>query len=152
MSMFKQPALVPAILAIGIAAGCVNKAPVAAGPGVKLYAFDLAGAARQCTAPADVPLTPGHENLVTMAVSNEGGWCAFKVDQTDAKLGGGPKPFAAALVTVRAAHGKVYVHTVGNDTRIDYSPDARYAGPDGFTVELLPGNLSIHTDVTVSPG
>jgi len=151
MSIFQQPAFVSALLALGLAAGCVDKTPLVAGSGVKLYAFDLAGAARQCTAPADVPLTPGRENVVTMAVSNEGGWCAFKVDQADARLGG-PKPFAAALVTVRAAHGKVYVHTVGNDTRIDYSPDAQYAGPDGFTVEMLPGNLSIHTNVTVNPG
>lgn len=153
MSMLKKPAILAArvsvLLALTLAAGCVEKPSVAAS-GVKLYAVDFAGAAAKCTAPADVKLTPGHETEVAMSVSNEGGWCAFKVDQSDAKLGG-PKPFAASLVTVRAAHGKVYIHTVGEDTRVDYTPDARYAGPDAFTVEMLPGDLSIHTNVTVGP-
>ncbi len=153
MSMPRKPALVAArvsvLFALAFVAGCVEK-PSTAASGVKLYAFDLAGAARRCAAPADVKLAPGQETQVAMSVSNEGGWCAFKVDQSDAKLGG-PKPFAASLVTVRAAHGKVYIHTVGNDTRVDYTPDARYAGPDGFTIEMLPGELSIHTNVTVGP-
>ena len=153
MSILKKPAIaaarVSALLALAVVAGCVEK-PAAAVPGVKLYAVDFAGGAAKCTAPADVQLTPGRETEVAMSVSNEGGWCAFKVDQSDAKLGG-PKPFAASLVTVRAAHGKVYIHTVGNDTRVDYTPDARYAGPDGFTIEMLPGELSIHTNVTVGP-
>ena len=153
--MLRQPVLTAArtsaLLAVIFLAGCNQNKAASAGAGAKLYAFDFAGAAQKCTAPADLQLTPGHETTVAMTVSNEGGWCAFKTDQADAKQGDA-KPFDAALVTVRPVHGKVYVHTVGNDTRVDYTPDARYAGPDGFTLEMLPGNLSVHTNVTVAPG
>ena len=43
----------------------------------------------------------------------------------------------------RPQHGKVLIHTVGNDTRIDYTPAARYAGADAFSVRLMPGDAMI---------
>ena len=42
------------------------------------------------------------------------------------------------------------IHTVGNDTRIDYTPAARYAGADAFTVRLLPGDAMIRVTATVT--
>ncbi len=148
MSMLNTPLLTAARLSVLLAlatAGCVEKPPAPAASNVKLYAFDFAGGARQCTAPADVALTPGRETPVAITLGNDGGWCAFKVGQSG-------RPFTAGLLATRPAHGKVYVHTVGNDTRVDYTPDARYAGSDAFSVQLLPGDLAIRVAVTVNPG
>ncbi len=43
------------------------------------------------------------------------------------------------------------IHTVGNDTRIDYTPSPRYAGADAFSVRLLPGDATIRVNATVTP-
>jgi hypothetical protein len=110
----------------------------------RTFAVDQAGAAKSCTAPRP-SLTAGKPSDVAMAVANNGGWCGLLVTQA------GPKPFGAGLLTVRPAHGKVYVHTVGDDTRIDYTPDFGFAGTDSFTVQLLPGDASVRVAVTVAP-
>jgi hypothetical protein len=109
----------------------------------RLYAIDLSGGAKQCTVG---PLSPvaGKEVTAAMRVGNDGGWCAFKVAQP------GPQPYAAGLVTQEPAHGRVYIHPVGDDTRIDYIPDAGYVGSDTFTATLLPGHAMIRATVSVT--
>jgi hypothetical protein len=45
------------------------------------------------------------------------------------------------------------IHQVGDDTRIDYTPDRGFTGTDSFAVKLIPGNAVIRITVTVvSPG
>ena len=61
-----------------------------------------------------------------------------------------PKPFEAGLLTVRPRHGTVLIHEVGDDTRIDYTPDRGFAGSDTFAVKLIPGNAAIQIAVTVT--
>jgi hypothetical protein len=39
---------------------------------------------------------------------------------------------------------------VGDETRIDYTPDRRFAGSDAFTVKLIPGDATIKVAVTVT--
>ena len=78
-----------------------------------------------------------------MTVGNDSGWCAISVHQP------GPAPFAAGLLTTPATHGRVYIHPVGYDTRIDYTPDPGYAGPDRFLVTLLPDHSEVQANVTV---
>ena len=51
-----------------------------------------------------------------MKLGNDGGWCAITVNN-------GGRPFDAGLLAAAPAHGKVLVHTVGNNTRIDYTPE-----------------------------
>ena len=46
----------------------------------------------------------------------------------------------------------MFIHTVGDATRIDYRPERGFAGGDAFTVQLLPGNATVQASVTVSPG
>jgi hypothetical protein len=108
----------------------------------RLYAIDLAGAAKQCSV-SKVALAAGKETAATMTVGNTGGWCAISVSE-------GGRPYAAGLLTTPAQHGKVYVHQVGDDTRIDYTPDTGFAGPDSFTVTLLPGRPMLRVAVTVT--
>jgi hypothetical protein len=113
--------------------------------GTRLFASDLNGGARLCAVPA-ITVTNGQETTVPMTVGNDGGWCGISVGQ------GGPHPFSAGLLTKPPEHGKIYIHTVGDATRVDYTPDAGFAGSDNFVVRLVPGNGSLRVAVTVSKG
>ena len=42
------------------------------------------------------------------------------------------KPYSAGLLIAEPMHGKVLIHSVGDNTRIDYTPDVRFAGADSF--------------------
>lgn len=108
----------------------------------RLYAVDMTGGAKICSAPRVDP-TNGEPTSVALKLGNDGGWCGVLVSQSG-------RPYAAGLVTARPKSGKVYVHTVGDATRIDYTPDRAFAGGDSFTVKLLPGNASVQVDVSVS--
>ncbi|MBV9538261.1 MAG: hypothetical protein JOY70_04945 [Acidisphaera sp.] len=131
------------LLAACLLAACQN-APAPAPPSARVFAADLSGGAKKCDAPKDIPLAAGKEAEVKVTVGNDGGWCAIAVGQ-------GGKPFAAGLLTTTPAHGTVFIHTVGDVTRIDYTPEARYAGPDSFAVRLVPGDQAIRASVTVNP-
>ena len=121
--------------------GCAEKPP--SGPPVRLFAVDQAGAAKTCTSPKVTPAA-GQTTDAALKLGNDGGWCAITVNN-------GGKPFAAGLLTTPPVHGKVLIHTVGNDTRIDYTPEARFAGTDSFIVRLIPGDPTIRASVTVGP-
>ena len=120
---------------------CAEKPP--AGPSPRVFAADMTGAAKVCTAP---PVTPaaGHTIDAAIKLGNDCGWCAITVNNNG-------RPFDAGLLGTTPAHGKVLIHTVGNDTRIDYTPGARFAGADAFSVRLIPGDSTIRVTVTVTP-
>jgi hypothetical protein len=131
-----------AMIAIsGALSGCTQ--PIGVGPSARLFAVDQAGAAKSCNVPAVTPVA-GKDTPVVMKLANDGGWCAFAVNNAG-------KPYDAGLLLTAPAHGKVLIHTVGNDTRVDYTPAARYAGPDAFTVRLIPGDALLQASVTVTP-
>jgi hypothetical protein len=117
-----------------------------AGPGgsrLRVFAADLAGAAKSCEVPQITPVS-GQSTEATMKVGNDRGWCGLPVHQD------GPKPFDAGLLTARPAHGNVLIHQVGDDTRIDYTPDRGFTGSDSFSVKLVPGNATIRVAVVVT--
>ena len=114
--------------------------PKFSGPGTRLFEADFKGAAKSCDSPK-ATTTPGRITESTMKVGSDGGWCGLSTSN-------GGRPFDTERLTARPEHGKVYVHRVGNDTRMDYTPDAGYAGADSFTVQLLPGEASVHVAVT----
>lgn len=123
-------------------AGC-SQNPPAAGSRLRVYAADLTGAAKVCEVPHVNPVA-GAGSDAPMKVGNNGGWCGILVHQD------GPKPFGAGLLTSRPNHGTVLIHGVGDDTRIDYTPDRGFTGNDAFVVTLLPGKATIRVSVTVS--
>ena len=126
-------------------AGCSHDSDGgAAGSKLRVYAADLAGAAKLCDVPKVDPLAGGGTEA-PIKMANDGGWCAIRVHQD------GPKPYDAGLLTTRPNHGDVLIHEVGDDTRIDYTPDRGFAGHDAFVVKLLPGNAIIQVGVTVTP-
>ncbi|HEY3848408.1 MAG TPA: hypothetical protein VGL95_14975 [Acetobacteraceae bacterium] len=79
-----------------------------------------------------------------MQVGNDGGWCAISV-----ALDG--KPYNTGLLTQPPEHGAVYIHPVGENTRIDYTPDSGFSGADAFVARLLPGAPTLRVNVTVAP-
>jgi hypothetical protein len=108
-----------------------------------MFSADVTGGARSCTAPKLAPAA-GQEAQVAVKLGNDGGWCGITVNN-------GGRPFAAGLLEASPAHGRVQIHTVGNDTRIDYTPERGFAGTDAFTVKLIPGDATIRAAVTVGP-
>jgi len=128
-------------LACVLLTGCESKPPA---PSARVYAADLVGGAKSCTVPA-VELSEGKSATAAMNVANDGGWCAITLAQR------GHVPYAAGVIQSRALHGQVHVHTVGDDTRIDYTPDADFTGTDSFAVRLIPGNPVLTVNVTVTP-
>jgi hypothetical protein len=120
---------------------CAQQAP--SGPAARLFAADMTGAAKVCTAPPVMPAA-GQTLDVAIKLGNDGGWCAITVNNHG-------RPFDAGLLAGAPQHGKVLIHTVGNDSRIDYTPAPRFAGADSFSVRLLPGDAIIRVAVTVTP-
>src|SRR5579863_2303215 len=120
---------------------CAQQGPAA--PGTRIFASDMAGAAKRCTVPTITPAAD-RQTPVAMQVGNDGGWCAITVSN-------GGNPFSAGLLATEPSHGKVLIHTVGDNTRIDYTPDVQYRGADSFVVRLIPGDATISASVTVAP-
>lgn len=132
--------------ALALLAGCAGHkaAPAsAAGPTPPVYAIDLAGEAALCR-PGSVAPKAHATVAATMTVGSAGGWCGLSVQNKGA-------PFAAGLLIRRATHGRVYIHSVGAATRIDYTPKPGYVGPDRFAVELLPDDAKVTVTVKVRP-
>jgi hypothetical protein len=140
----RASALLTALILPGLLlSGCGNPTGPA-GSRLRVYAADLAGGAKLCEVPK-VDLFAGTGAEIPMKVVNDGGWCGVRMNQD------GPKPFDAGLLTGRPAHGTVLIHQVGDDTRIDYTPDRGFAGKDSFAVKLIPGNVSVQVTVAVAP-
>jgi hypothetical protein len=133
----KMTAAAFAVVALGLQ-GCTTAPKVVEGSRTPVYATDLQGKAASCTVPT-VRAEDGHETSVAITTGG-GGWCGLLVRREG-------RPYAAGLLTEAAHNGKVYVHTVGDDTRIDYTPRAGATGPDAFAVRLIPGGAVIRVGV-----
>jgi hypothetical protein len=107
-----------------------------------IYAIDAAGGARTCVAPP-ATMPDGQVGVIQMQVSNEGGWCGATLSHNGA-------PYDSYLLVTPPSHGRVFAHRVGNNTRIDYTPDPGYVGTDSFAVRLIPGNAIFQAAVTVA--
>jgi hypothetical protein len=140
--MMRHVAMTATLLIGSLLAGCSNHAGPA-GSRLRVYAADVTGAAKVCEVPKVDPVA-GKPAEVAMKVVNDGGWCGIPVHQD------GPKPFGAGLLTARPAHGSVTIHPVGDNTRIDYTPDRKYSGSDSFAIKLVPGDAAIQVAVTVA--
>jgi hypothetical protein len=114
-----------------------------AGPRLRVFAADVAGATQSCEAHEIAPAA-GQTTEAAMKLANDGGWCGLQAHQE------GPKPFEAGLLAVRPGHGSVLIHEVGDNTRIDYTPDRGFSGTDSFTVKLIPGDAKVKVAVVVT--
>ena len=140
----RLPLASPLALAALLAACAQPPETRQAAPGARLYANDLAGGAKTCTVPQPAVLAAGQQVDTVMTVDNDGGWCGITVAQS------GPKPFAYGTVVGRPQNGRIHIHTVGDNTRVDYIPNAAFGGTDNFSVKLVPGNATMRVAVTVA--
>jgi hypothetical protein len=109
----------------------------------RLFASDFEGGAKTCTVPK-LKLEPGKDVSADMQMGNDGGWCGITVAQDG-------KPYDTGLLTQLPEHGTVYIHPVGDNTRIDYTPERGFSGADSFVVRLLSGDPTLRVNVTVAP-
>ena len=121
--------------------GCANK------PVVQADTEDLSGMATTCDGPTIEP-APASASTAAIVMSNDG-WCAARAAEKDGQ------PFQLGLVSSRPEHGRVLIHKVFGKTRIEYTPDAQYAGADRFVVALRPreagaADASVTVSVSVS--
>ncbi len=133
-----------AALALGgaVLQGCAEKAAPAQSQ-TRLFASDFQGGAKNCVAPK-LKLDAGKEVEASLQVGNDGGWCGIILALDD-------RPYGAGLLTQAPEHGAVYIHPVGDATRIDYTPDRGFSGQDAFVVRLLPGSPVLRVNVAVAP-
>lgn len=136
-----RPLFTLAALAGLLLAGCAEQQRSATPTG-RVFAADLAGGAKKCTAPTP-DLSAGQTSTVAMNVGNDGGWCGVTVQNRG-------RPFDTGLLSARPENGKVLVRRVGDITRIDYTPNSRFAGTDSFAVKLIPGDSVVKVNVTVT--
>jgi hypothetical protein len=136
-----KPAGWLAITAVALLLQACAEKPPAAGP--RLFNADQVGGAKTCVVPKVAPAA-GQATPVEVKVGNDGGWCGITVSSSG-------RPYSAGLLAAAPAHGKVLVHTVGNDTRIDYTPVRGFAGTDAFSIKLIPGDAVIRASVSVGP-
>jgi hypothetical protein len=120
---------------------CSKPPPPPVASGTRVYAHDMEGKAALCTAPSGLSPVSGRENPVTIATGGNG-WCGIPVRASTGR------PFTAGLLTDAPHNGKIYVHTVGDDTRIDYVAKAGPVVPDSFAVRLIPGDAVVRVTVT----
>jgi hypothetical protein len=125
-------------VAVALSAGCTQQA----GSWTGIFQADSLFGAKSCTAAAASP-PDGQTVAVPMQVGNDGGWCGIAATRGGAALD-------SYLLVKAPAHGRVFAHRVGNTTRIDYTPDAGFAGADTFAVRLLPGGAVVQGVVTVA--
>jgi hypothetical protein len=123
--------------------GCHGAAPTAPQSRLPVYSTDMAGKAASCTVSPVKPVAD--RNTPATITTGGGGWCGILVQQNGA-------PYAAGLLTQEAHDGKVYIHSVGDNTRIDYTPRPGRVGPDSFTVKLIPGDAVIQVSVNTPTG
>lgn len=132
-----------ALISTGVLLQACAKDAAPAATGARIYAADVTGKARSCEVPAVKP-ADGQTTDTAIKLGNDGGWCGLLVRQPSAK------PFDAGLLSARPAHGNVRIHYVGDETRIDYTPDHGFAGADSFSVRLIPGDALLRIAVTVT--
>jgi hypothetical protein len=118
--------------------------PAPAGSRLRVFAADVTGASQTCEAHEIAPAA-GQTTEAAIKLANDAGWCGLPAHQA------GPKPFEAGLLSVRPGHGSVLIHEVGDNTRIDYTPDRGFSGTDSFAVKLIPGDAKVNIAVTVTP-
>ena len=107
-----------------------------------MFAVDVAGGAKTCVTPS-VSAPDGMEVRADIQVSDEGGWCGITLNRSGTA-------YDTYFMVARPNHGRVYAHHVGSYTRVDYTPDAGYAGRDSFAVRLIPGDAVLRGEVTVT--
>ena len=122
--------------------GCAKK------PEVPAETEDLTGKATACDGPT-LELAPGAAGDAAISMSNDG-WCSVHVTENDGQ------PFLLGLVRTRPEHGRLLIQRTFGKTRVEYTPNEQYSGPDRFAVALRPredgaADAMLNVSVNASP-
>ena len=96
-----------------------------------------------CTV-APFHVTDGGTASISMAVSNDGGFCAASL------TAGSGQPFDAPLVHDKPLHGEQTVVRYNRKTSVEYIAKRGYVGHDAFTVRLILKGQAGYTTLNVS--
>ncbi len=83
---------------------------------------------------------------VEIKTRSDDGLCGVTVSQPEGDA------YASFLLTTLPMHGNSFIYNYNKQTYVTYTANTAYAGPDRFTVSLIPGGGKPRTalDVTVS--
>ena len=120
-------ALAPILVtACSLMAGCAHKPPPEPVAAAAPDPYGYLPRSAVCT------VSPVSGGRVTMSTRSDDGLCAVAVATPDGTA------YASFLLQTAPAHGKAFIHNYNNQTLIDYTATTAYAGPDSFTVSLIP--------------
>ena len=123
----------------GLLAGCAQKPLPAAQVAPDPFGYLKRSAVCTTTPPGKV--TGGR--TVEMRMRSDDGLCAIAVSRPE----GGT--YASFLLTGLPLHGSSFIYNYNNQTHVTYTATTAYAGPDAFTVSLVPGNGMPRTTLRV---
>jgi hypothetical protein len=127
----------------GLLAGCAVKPPPA--PPVAPNPFGYLKRSAVCTT-GPIGKTPEGQS-VTIKTRSDDGLCGITVSQP------GDGAYASFLLTTLPMHGDSFIYNYNKQTYVTYTATTAYAGPDSFTVSLVPGGgkprSALRVDVSV---
>ena len=116
------------VTACFLMAGCAHKPPPEPVAAVAPDPYGYLPRSAVCT------VSPVSGNRVTMSTRSDDGLCPVAVATPDGTA------YASFLLETPPTHGKAFIHNYNNQTLIDYTATTAYAGPDSFTVSLVPAS------------
>jgi hypothetical protein len=122
-------------------AGCAQKPLPAPAAAVAADPFAYQQRSAVCTV-SPIKAGPAGQT-VSIATRSDDGLCAVAVAQPDGTA------YASFLLQTLPAHGKAFIHNYNNQTLIDYTATTAYAGPDSFTVTLVPTAGGARTTIRI---
>jgi hypothetical protein len=127
---------------LGVLAGCAPKPPPPQPVAIAPDPFGYIKKSAVCTIGPFKPAATGGR-VVTMAVRSDDGECQVPVAQ-DTRTA-----YASFGLQTAPTHGKAFIYNYNNQTLVTYTPTTAYAGPDSFTVNLIPGGGKPRTTLQV---
>jgi hypothetical protein len=120
----------------------------------------LAGCAQPRPAPAPVAPNPfgymkrsavcttspirAQDRAVEMKTRSDDGLCGIAISQPEGDA------YASFVLATLPVHGDSFIYNYNRQTYVTYTAKTAYAGPDAFTVSLIPGGGRPRTSLAVS--
>lgn len=118
------------LITCALVAGCATRPAPAPAVAIAPDPFGYQPRSAVCTVSPVVTGPQGRS--VSLSVRSDDGRCAIAVSQQDGTA------YASFLMQTTPSHGKAFIYNYNNQTLIDYTASTAYAGPDNFTVSLIP--------------
>ena len=111
-------------------AGCAHRPAPVPEAAVAPNPFGYLKRSAVCTVAPVVAGAVGRSTSI--AVRSDDGLCTVAVSQPDGTA------YASFLLQTLPAHGKAFIYNYNNQTLVNYTATTAYAGPDSFSVSLIP--------------